>query len=97
MAGSVDLVQRCYTGLEIRDEVLWLNPAIPEPLGCLKLQVRYRSHWITLELTNEHMVITSAKGWTKEVQIGVRGQVYTFRTGETKEFDIRRDVLSSSI
>ena len=26
MAGTVDLAQRCYTGLETRQDVLWLNP-----------------------------------------------------------------------
>src|SRR4029453_5122951 len=32
MAGTVDLVQRCYTGLETRQDVLWLNPSLPEEL-----------------------------------------------------------------
>jgi trehalose 6-phosphate phosphatase len=35
MAGTVDLVQRCYTGLETREDVLWLNPSLPEGLGGL--------------------------------------------------------------
>jgi len=29
MAGTVDLIQRCYTGIEIRDGHLWLNPILP--------------------------------------------------------------------
>ncbi|MET0834346.1 MAG: glycoside hydrolase family 65 protein, partial [Actinomycetota bacterium] len=29
MAGTVDLAQRCYTGLETREDVLWLNPCLP--------------------------------------------------------------------
>ncbi|WP_242928245.1 glycoside hydrolase family 65 protein [Pontibacter vulgaris] len=90
MAGTIDLVQRCYIGLEIRDDVLWLNPVLPEALGCLKQQLRYRGHWISLELTSERMVITFARGWSNEVQIGVRGQVHIFRTGDKREFDIRR-------
>src|SRR5690606_32161098 len=51
MAGTVDLVQRAYTGLEIRDDVLWLNPVLPEEMPCLNLQLRYRGHWIELNLT----------------------------------------------
>jgi trehalose/maltose hydrolase-like predicted phosphorylase len=29
MAGTIDLIQRCYTGIEIRDQHLWINPALP--------------------------------------------------------------------
>ncbi|WP_166786901.1 hypothetical protein [Cryobacterium sinapicolor] len=28
MAGSVDMVVRCYTGLEIREDMLWLHPVL---------------------------------------------------------------------
>lgn len=91
MAGTVDLVQRCYTGLEIREDVLWFNPVLPEELGCMSFQLRYRSHWLSLELTQEKMIITLDKGWTREVQIGVRGEVHTFQTGDRKEFNIRRE------
>jgi trehalose/maltose hydrolase-like predicted phosphorylase len=90
MAGTVDLVQRAYTGLEIRDDVLWLNPVLPEEMPCLNLQLRYRGHWIELNLTADKMVITFDRGWSKEVKIGVRGEVHTFQTGDQKEFDIRR-------
>jgi trehalose/maltose hydrolase-like predicted phosphorylase len=89
MAGTVDLVQRGFTGMEIRDDILWFNPTLPEEIECLNFQVRYRSHWISLNLTQTKMKITFDKGWTKEVKIGVRGEVYTFETGDQKEFNIK--------
>ncbi|MBC5991345.1 glycoside hydrolase family 65 protein [Pontibacter cellulosilyticus] len=89
MAGTVDLIQRCYTGLEIRDGVLWLNPVLPDELGCLSFQLRYRSHWLSLEFTQSKLIITIDKGWSKEVKIGVLGEVYTFTTGEKREFDLK--------
>lgn len=88
MAGTVDLVQRGYTGLEIRDNVLWLDPVLPEEIGCLNLQLRYRGHWLRLQATTQKLRISFDRGWSKEVQIGVRGEVYTFRTGDEREFDI---------
>lgn len=88
MAGTVDLVQRSFTGLEIRDNVLWLNPVLPEQIGCLKFQLRYRSHWISLQFTHQKLRISIDKGWFKEVKIGVRGKVYTFTTGDVREFNI---------
>ncbi|AKD04848.1 glycosyl hydrolase family 65 protein [Pontibacter korlensis] len=90
MAGTVDLVQRGFTGLEIRENVLWLNPVLPEELGSLKFQIRYRNHWISIQLTQETMLISFDKGWSKEVQIGVLGEVYTFKTGDRREFNIGR-------
>ncbi|WP_299759722.1 glycosyl hydrolase family 65 protein [uncultured Pontibacter sp.] len=88
MAGTVDLVQRSFTGLEIRDNVLWLNPVLPEEIGCLKFQIRYRGHWVSLEVTHDTLRITFDRGWSNEVLIGVLGEVYTFQTGEEREFDI---------
>jgi HAD superfamily hydrolase (TIGR01509 family) len=32
MAGTVDIFERCYPGLEMRADALWLNPALPEEL-----------------------------------------------------------------
>ena len=44
--------QRCYTGLETREDELWLNPSLPEELDGLNFDVRYRGHWgINLHLT----------------------------------------------
>ena len=88
MAGTVDLVQRSFTGLEIRDNVLWLNPVLPEEISCLEFQLRYRSHWISLKVTHEKLLISIDKGWLKEVMIGVKGKVYTFTTGDRQEFEI---------
>lgn len=90
MAGTVDLVQRGFMGLEIREDVLWLNPVLPDELGCLNFSIRYRNHWITINLTQDTMHISFDRGWSKEVQIGVKGQVYTFTTGEQRKFDITR-------
>ncbi|MFD2999253.1 glycoside hydrolase family 65 protein [Pontibacter toksunensis] len=87
MAGTVDLVQRGFTGLEIRDNVLWFSPVLPEEIGCLNFQLRYRSHWLSLQFTHNKMVVINDKGWAKEVQIGVNGTVYTIKTGEKREFN----------
>ncbi|WP_187262335.1 glycoside hydrolase family 65 protein [Pontibacter beigongshangensis] len=88
MAGTVDLLQRGYIGLDIRDDVLWLNPALPAELSYLKLQLLYRSHWLTLRLTHQKLMINVEKGFAREVQIGVNGKVYTMVTGDKHEFEI---------
>ncbi|MGH3342005.1 MAG: glycoside hydrolase family 65 protein [Carbonactinosporaceae bacterium] len=44
MAGTIDLVQRCYTGLETSEGILRLNPRLPQELGRLAVELRYREH-----------------------------------------------------
>jgi trehalose/maltose hydrolase-like predicted phosphorylase len=88
MAGTVDIVQRCYTGLEIRDDVLWLNPALPDAMSQLELPVRYRGHWFTLCIDRSKVSVSFEKGWTGEARIGLCGKIHTFYPGETKVFDL---------
>lgn len=62
MAGTVDLVQRCYIGIEMRDEVLWLNPRLPEDLQGLSLKIRYRSHRLSLDVTRDKLIVSFGTG-----------------------------------
>jgi trehalose/maltose hydrolase-like predicted phosphorylase len=86
MAGTVDLMQRCYTGIEMRDEALWLNPCLPKPLKRLSFSIRYRSHWLDLTMTHDTLTIAFEKGWARTVQIGFKDQAYEFAQGESKTF-----------
>ncbi|MFI1761013.1 glycoside hydrolase family 65 protein [Streptomyces sp. NPDC020800] len=45
MAGTLDLVQRCLTGLETRDGLLWLDPVPLPELSSYGLSLRYQGHW----------------------------------------------------
>ena len=42
MAGTVDLMQRCYTGIELRGGTLMFNPRLPEEVDRLRSTVRFR-------------------------------------------------------
>ncbi|MFJ9815094.1 glycoside hydrolase family 65 protein [Streptomyces sp. NPDC101151] len=45
MAGTLDLVQRCLTGLETRDGLLWLDPVPLPELSTYGFALRYHGHW----------------------------------------------------
>ena len=45
IAGTVDLVQRGFTGLEIRGGTLGLDPCLPDDLTELRFRLRYRNHY----------------------------------------------------
>jgi trehalose/maltose hydrolase-like predicted phosphorylase len=89
MAGTVDLVQRCYTGLETREGVLWLNPSLPEELAGLDFDIRYRGLWgINLHLTPRLLRVRVAASEAAPVRVAVRGQVVELAPGSTREFPL---------
>jgi trehalose/maltose hydrolase-like predicted phosphorylase len=57
MAGTVDLLQRGFTGLETRSDVLGLDPFLPDPLPGMRFRVRYRRH-PEVEVTISHDAVT---------------------------------------
>ncbi|QJQ95243.1 MULTISPECIES: glycoside hydrolase family 65 protein [Halomonadaceae] len=81
MAGTVDLVQRGHAGLEVRDGLLSLNPCLPEPLKQLRLRLRYRGHWLEVEIDGDEMHLHAPEGWCGVEPIMIRGQQHTFGAG----------------
>lgn len=78
MTGSVDLVQRCFTGLAAERDLLRFDPALPEQLLRLRLNLRYQGRWgLTAELTGDRTRVTvpqdatgAARGGPVRVAIG---------------------------
>jgi trehalose/maltose hydrolase-like predicted phosphorylase len=85
MAGTVDLVQRAYGGLEARGDVLWLDPVLPEELSELELELRYRGHRLQVIATRDRLVVHSRQGISSPIRLGLRGEVVEMAQGETKE------------
>jgi alpha,alpha-trehalase len=88
MAGTVDLVQRCYTGLVIREDVLWLHPWLPQEMKRLRIRMRYHTHWLTLEVDQSKMTVLCERGYAGPARIGFRGKIHVLHYGETREFDL---------
>ena len=85
MAGTVDLVQRGQTGLEIRGDVLRLNPCLPEELKRLRFRIRYRRHWLEVDIGCERMILSAPDGWAGPERITVRNKTYRFSAGARLE------------
>lgn len=88
MAGTLEMIQRCYTAIEFREDVLWLNPFLPEELKRVKLRIKYRGHWIKIEITKKKLIVQFEKGWSDEVKIGVINKIYTFQQGDIRQFEL---------
>ncbi|PUB29831.1 trehalose/maltose hydrolase-like predicted phosphorylase [Promicromonospora sp. AC04] len=84
MAGAVDLVQRCYTGLDLTAGVLRLEPRLPDELDALELRLRYRDHWgVTVRCTHDHVRISTARARQLPITVAVDGQERALASGET--------------
>jgi len=70
MAGSIDLLQRRFTGLEIdSDEALRFAPAWPPELGALTMTLRYRRHRLTIRVSADTVDVRSDPGTAAPVRV----------------------------
>ena len=85
MAGSVDLLQRCFTGLETRDDRLVLGPHWPEALGPIEFPFVYRGHRLHLRISGRTGDLTSEAGNAGPIMVECRGRVQHLLPGHTIE------------
>ena len=88
MAGSVDMVVRCYTGLEIRNDMLWLHPVLPPELADVAFTINYREQPVRLELTTTTLCLTLPAGEANAITVMVEGKQATLAPGETHVFKL---------
>ena len=88
MAGSIDMVVRCYTGLEIRADMLWLHPVLPRELAEVTFSINYREQPIRLELTPGNLRLQLRAGGATPIRVRVEGQEATLSPGQTRDFPL---------
>jgi len=88
MAGTLDLIQRGYTGIETRGEHLNLNPCLPEVLSRLCLHIRYRGHTLKLEMGPKHLCVTSLYEGPAPIRIAHCNQVRELAAGGQLRFEV---------
>jgi beta-phosphoglucomutase family hydrolase len=97
MAGSVDLVQRVSTGIEVRGDVLRLNPELPREMERLDMRIRYRGHSLDLRLTRDSLTVRSRDGVAPPISLCVDGKVCEFVSGTTRVFRLNDEATDGAI
>jgi trehalose/maltose hydrolase-like predicted phosphorylase len=82
------MVRRCYTGLEIRDDKLWLHPVLPTELAHVAFTISYREQPIRLEVTATNLRLHVRAGGSKSVTVMVEGVETTLIPGEIRDFPL---------
>jgi alpha,alpha-trehalase len=88
MAGTVDVIQRSYTGLETRGDILRLNPHLPQGLKLIHFHMHYRGHWLHIEITRKVLRITSEQPVDQPIKLGFKDEVFELKPGNSLEFNI---------
>jgi len=86
MAGTVDIVQRCYTGIETRANALHIDPCLPDELDRLSTRVRYRQQILHIEIDHERLRVSSQPVTAAPVTIAYRGHVRDIGPGQSHTF-----------
>ncbi len=97
MAGTVDQVQRVSTGIEVRGDVLRLNPELPREMERLDMRIRYRGHSLDLRLTRDSLRIRGRDGTAAPISLCVDGKVCEFVSVTTRVFRLNDEATDGEI
>jgi beta-phosphoglucomutase family hydrolase len=89
MAGTLDIVQRCYTGIATRDDVLWFDPKLPKQLVRLSFTLRYRGQSLSIDLHQDQMKVHARHCSAMPIKIGYAKRVYSLNAGDTKVISLK--------
>jgi len=90
MAGTVDIVLRCLTGLRPRGEVLRFDPALPPQVKQVRFSVHYRGHRIEVTLAEDRLEVSSRPGRVQPIKLLVRDQTVELAPGARHEFALEQ-------
>ena len=85
MAGSLDVLQRCFAGVETREDSLLLNPYWPPELGTLEFTIRYRGHILTLHVSGDRVRVSAGGGVDTPIRLRYRDEVTELSPGQKAE------------
>jgi trehalose/maltose hydrolase-like predicted phosphorylase len=95
MAGTLDLVQRSYAGVHIREEVLCFDPVLTEHLDGVSFRMQFRGTPILVEFHDGRLTLSvHREGVTPQVKVAVRGEEWKLNAGDRRTFDLRVRALS---
>lgn len=88
MAGTVDMVLRCLTGMRARGQVLRFDPALPPQVKELRFSVHYRGHRVELACSEDRVEVTSRPGPAAPITVLVGYQSVELSCGGSHTFSL---------
>ncbi len=88
MAGTIDLVQRAFTGAEIRDGVLYFAPKLTHRLNGLSFPMQMRGTPIRVTLGDGELTVVITGGFSRAIRVGIGDDVRELGAGERCTFTL---------
>jgi trehalose/maltose hydrolase-like predicted phosphorylase len=88
MAGTLDLVQRAYTGTEIRDGVLYFAPTLTGRLAGLSFPMQVRGTPIRVTVGDGTLTVVITGGFSRPIKVGIGDDVRELGAGERCTFTL---------
>jgi trehalose/maltose hydrolase-like predicted phosphorylase len=88
MAGTIDLVQRAYTGAEIRDGVLFFAPTLTDRLNGLSFPMQVRGTPIRVTIRDGELTVVITGGFSRAIKVGIGDDVREVGAGERCTFTL---------
>ncbi|MCB5283319.1 MULTISPECIES: HAD family hydrolase [unclassified Arthrobacter] len=86
MAGTIDVVQRSFAGLQITRDALDFVPRLPVELSRVDFQVRYRDQMLAVHLERDRLRVSAAPGDAAPVLVRVGARSVLIQPGQEHEF-----------
>ncbi|MBX0300489.1 beta-phosphoglucomutase family hydrolase [Cryobacterium sp. 1639] len=83
MAGTADMVVRCYAGVETRDDMLRIHPVLPRELPAASFQIRYRDQPVDIEITQTRLRLRLHDCSATPIRVCVEDVQRVMKPGET--------------
>ena len=88
MAGTVDLIQRAYTGADIRDGVLYFAPTQTDRLDGLSFPMQVRGAPIRVTIGDGELTVVITGGYSRPIKVGIGDDVRDLGPGERCTFKL---------
>ena len=89
MSGTLDLLQRAYAGVHVRDGVLRFDPRIPDQLDGISFRIQFRRTAMRVTVASGTLTITlSPEGASRPIAIGFADEVREACPGERHTFEL---------
>lgn len=86
MAGSIDLVERGFLGVETEGGRLRFNPRLPLELEGVRTQLRYRGSWLQVQASRDYLGLRLSPDSERPLTVLLHDHREQLRPGEHAEF-----------
>jgi trehalose/maltose hydrolase-like predicted phosphorylase len=88
MAGTLDVVQRCYAGTDVRDGALRFRPVLPSGLGDVSFPLQFRELPVQVTLSGGRLTLDARpESASHQVRAGTPGDIRELRPGDRAVFE----------